>query len=73
MIWKIFGAIGLILITWGVLIKDKKKESIVFILGGLFLESYSISIGDPIFITLQAIFVIVATYELVKIHKAKKS
>ncbi len=72
MIWKIFGAIGLILITWGVLIKDKKKESIVFILGGLALESYSISIKDPIFITLQAIFVIVAMYELIKVYKEKK-
>jgi len=72
MIWKIFGAIGLILITWGVLIKDKKKESIVFILGGLALESYSISIKHPIFITLQAIFVIVAMYELIKVYKEKK-
>jgi len=72
MIWKIFGAIGLVLITWGVLIKDKKKESIVFIIGGLFLESYSLSIKDPIFITLQAIFVVVAIYELIKVYKEKK-
>ena len=29
LLWKIFGAIGLVLITWGVLIKDKKKERIL--------------------------------------------
>ena len=63
------GALGLILITIGVLIKDRKKEDILYIIGGIFLESYSLFIGDPIFITLQIIFILAAGYDLYNLKK----
>ena len=68
-IFQLFGALGLILIIIGVLIKDRKKEDILYIFGGIFLESYSLSIRDPIFITLQIIFILAAGYDLYKLKK----
>ncbi len=66
MIFKILGGIGLVLITIGTLVKNRKEEHIFFILGGLCLLVYSISIRDPIFIPLQIIFVLAAIYYLIK-------
>jgi lipid-A-disaccharide synthase-like uncharacterized protein len=68
MIFKIIGALGLILITIGVLTKKEKLQNIYFIIGGLLLETYSIYLKDPIFITLQIVFVLAATYELIKLQ-----
>lgn len=64
--FKLLGALGLLLITAGVLTKNRRKQDTLYIAGGLLLESYSISIRDPIFITLQAIFVVAAAYDLAK-------
>ncbi|MBI3633775.1 MAG: hypothetical protein HY226_05820 [Candidatus Vogelbacteria bacterium] len=64
--YKIVGAIGLILITAGILVKDRKKEDLLYILGGLLLEIYSIYIQDTLFITLQIIFTISAVYDYTK-------
>jgi len=66
MIFKILGALGLILITIGTLIKNRKEEHVLFLLGGLSLLVYSISIRDPIFIPLQIIFTIASAYYLIK-------
>ena len=68
-IFQIMGALGLLMITIGVLIKDRKKEDILYIFGGIFLESYSLSIKDPIFITLQIIFILAAGYDLYTLKK----
>ena len=68
-IFQIMGALGLIMITIGVLIKDREKEDILYIFGGIFLEAYSLSIGDPIFITLQIIFILAAGYDLYTLKK----
>lgn len=70
-IYEIIGAIGLILITIGVLQKDNAKEDIFFIIGGFTLEVYSIYLGSIIFIILEAIVVIAAVVELLNL-KIKK-
>jgi len=67
MVVKIFGALGLLLITWGVLDKKVLRKNISFLVGGLFLLSYSMYIKDPVFIPLQIIFSIAALYEIYKI------
>lgn len=69
--FKILGAIGLILISWGVLIRKEKKQDVIFILGSTGLLAYSIYLRDPIFIPLQAIFILVTTWELWKLHSKK--
>jgi len=66
---KLFGALGLILITWGIFVRKETKQDWIFALGGLFLLVYSISLRDPIFIPLQIIFILASLYE---IHKIKK-
>jgi len=71
-IFKFLGILGLILIISGVLIKkrNRKTRDYIYILGGIFLTAYSYYIKDYIFITLQIIFVIVALYDLMRMHKS---
>jgi lipid-A-disaccharide synthase-like uncharacterized protein len=67
MIFKILGALGLVLIIIGVLLKNEKTQDIFFIIGGFCLLAYSIYIKDSIFITLQTVFILVAAAELWKL------
>jgi len=70
-IFIIIGSIGLILISIGVITKKRKKQNILYIMGGLSLLSYSISLKNIIFIILQSVFTIAAIYDLIKIKKKK--
>lgn len=70
-ILKLVGALGLILISVGILTKKRNKQDIYYIIGGILLEIYSIYIGDFVFIILQIIFTIAAVYDLFKLNKAK--
>ena len=68
--FKFIGALGLLLISIGLLLKYRKHQNIFYIVGGVCLELYSISIKDAIFIILQIIFTFSAIYDLIKItHK----
>ena len=60
----IFGIIGLLLISYGVI----KFQDLEYILGGLFLLVYSISIKNYIFIILQVVFIFAALWDY-KIRK----
>ncbi len=71
LIFKLIGAIGLILITVGVVVKNRVNQNIYFIAGGVFLEAYSIYLKDPVFIPLQIIFIVAAIYELYQLKKKK--
>ena len=64
--FKIVGALGIILITIGILTKKRKIRDIYFILGGICLLTYSISIKDTIFIILQIIFSLAAAFDFTK-------
>ncbi len=66
-VFKLIGAIGLLLITAGILSKKRKNQDILYIVGGACLEVYSLYIGDLIFIILQIVFIIAAIYDLWKI------
>jgi len=67
--FKLIGALGIILISIGIIIKKRETEDIFYILGGICLEAYSIYIGDVIFIILQIIFILAATYDFVVNNK----
>ena len=69
--FKVFGILGLLLITAGVLIKSEKKQDVFFAIGGLSLLIYSIYIKDWIFIVLQIVFILTAVIELIKLQKKK--
>lgn len=71
-IFKILGAAGLLFITVGIWIKNEINQDLLFIFGGFLLLAYSASIGDPIFITLQIVFILSAMYELFKLEFKKK-
>ncbi|MAG60231.1 hypothetical protein CL619_00440 [archaeon] len=66
MIYKFIGAFGLLLISLGVITKKRKKQNLYYIVGGVLLEIYSISIGDLIFMILQVIFIAAAVSDYVK-------
>lgn len=70
--FKIIGALGLILISIGIINKNRIKQDILYIIGGICLEIYSIYVGDWIFIVLQLFFTISAIYDLAKIKKSSK-
>lgn len=61
---KLIGALGLIFISVGVISKNRIRQNIYFIVGGLLLEAYSVYLKDVIFIPLQLIFVAASAYEL---------
>ena len=65
---QIFGIVGLIIITIAIWLKERKQDTL-FIIGGVCLLLYSVSIGNTIFIILQAVFIISALAELIKIKK----
>jgi hypothetical protein len=70
-IFKIIGAAGLLLIAIGIITKKRKAQDVLYIIGGLCLEAYSIYLGDVIFIILQIIFILAAMYDLAKIRLKK--
>jgi lipid-A-disaccharide synthase-like uncharacterized protein len=70
-IFKIIGAIGLFLIAIGVITKNRKRQDVLYIIGGIFLEIYSIYLVDTIFIILQIVFTIASIYDLIRISKEK--
>lgn len=69
--FKIVGALGILIIAAGILINNRKKQGVFYIIGGVCLEIYSIYISDVIFIILQLIFIFTAIYALIK-NQAKK-
>ena len=71
-LFKLIGAVGLILIALGVITKQRKSQDKHYLAGGLFLTIYSIYIKDVVFIILQIIFLMAAGYDLVKIDNNTK-
>ena len=72
-IFKIVGAVGLLLISIGIITKSRKRQDILYIAGGICLEIYSIYLGDLIFIILQVVFTLAAFYDFTKIQLNKKT
>lgn len=60
--FKIIGAIGLLLIAYGILQRHKRQDTL-FIAGGVLLEVYSIYLEDPIFVILQLVFIASAIWD----------
>jgi hypothetical protein len=71
-LFKLIGALGIVLISIGIITKSRKIQDIFYILGGICLEIYSIYLGDVIFIILQIIFTLAAIYDFIKIKFFEK-
>jgi lipid-A-disaccharide synthase-like uncharacterized protein len=69
--FKIIGAVGLLLISIGIVLKNRKKQNLFYISGGICLEIYSIYLQDLIFMILQIVFILTAIYDLIKIKLNK--
>ncbi|MCB9358525.1 hypothetical protein H6503_01215 [Candidatus Woesearchaeota archaeon] len=71
MFFTIIGAVGLILITYGIVTKGRKLQDYLDILGGICLEIYSIHIGNVIFIVLQLVFTGTAIWDFFRKRKSR--
>jgi len=71
--FEVIGALGLVLISIGIIIKKRKAQDIFYICGGICLETYSIYIGNIIFIILQIIFILAAAFDLIRVQLQKKT
>jgi hypothetical protein len=67
-LFKTIGAIGLILISVGILNKNRKHQDVLYIIGGIGLEIYSLYLKDIIFIILQVVFTGFSIYDLFMIY-----
>ena len=67
--YLIFGIIGLIIISYAIWLKNEKRQDELFVLGGIFLLIYSVSIHDLVFIVLQVVFIASALIEIAKKRK----
>lgn len=68
-IFKSIGALGLLLISVGIITKERSHQDLYYIAGGITLEAYSFYLGDEIFMTLQVVFTIAAVYDYWKLKK----
>jgi len=74
-LYTLIAIIGLVSIIIGTLMIASKKSIRrkytypLLLLGGICLELYSIHIGDPIFIILQGVYILITIYGLVKINE----
>ena len=68
----IFGIIGLLIISFSIWLRNENKQDVLFIIGGISLLIYSISIGDIIFIILQVVFIISALVEILRLSKTRR-
>jgi|GEM_PF-2286566 lipid-A-disaccharide synthase-like uncharacterized protein len=66
-----FGIAGLITLTYAVWIKNSRRRGVWAAIGGVLMLVYSISLHDPIFITLQAVFIVSSLVEVLR-SPAKK-
>jgi len=71
--FEVIGALGLVLISIGIIIKKRKAQDIFYICGGICLETYSIYIGNIIFIILQIILILAAAFDLIRVQLQKKT
>lgn len=62
---EIFGIVGLLVISVSIWLKEKTQD-VWFIIGGLALLVYSVSIQNTIFVILQLVFILSALIELLK-------
>lgn len=69
-IFTALGAVGLLCITIGVLIGSTQKRNLLFVVGGIGLLFYSLSLKDPVFIPLQTIFILASLYEIYTVKKS---
>jgi hypothetical protein len=68
----IFGIIGLLIISFAIWLKNERKQDILFVVGGISLLIYSISIGNVIFIVLQVVFIASSLLEILRLAGKNK-
>ncbi len=68
---RILAIIGLLLISYAIFVKNEKRQDWLFVIGGILLFYHSYTLNDPIFMTLQVVFVLASLYEIFTLKKTK--
>ena len=71
LMYKIIGAIGLILICIGMIVKRRLVRDDFSIFGGIALLIYSIYLDDLIFIILQTVYTIIVSIDYFRLIKKR--
>jgi len=66
---QVLGIIGLLIVSVSIWDKKEARQDVLFVVGGMLLLIYSVSIGNAIFSILQVVFMLSALVELLKIKK----
>ena len=72
LLYRMFGIAGLVCIIGALLVHERKIRDILSIVGGVLLFIYSVLLGDLIFTALQALFTLVAAYDLCRVIAASR-
>lgn len=67
--FKIIGIIGLVLICLAMIVKKRTLRDALSFFGGIGLLIYSIYLKDVIFIILQAVYIVVVSWDFIKENK----
>ncbi len=65
----IFGIVGLLIVSAAIWVKREKNQDVLFVIGGICLLIYSLSIDSYIFVILQLVFIISSSLELVRLRR----
>lgn len=71
--FKMLGALGMLLISYGIIHRSPLTRNYLFTAGGILLLIYSIFLQDPVFIPLQIIFTLSSLWEIRKIKRAART
>jgi len=68
----VFGIIGLLIISFAIWLKNERRQDALFVVGGMLLLIYSVSIKNTIFTILQIVFIVSALIEILRLRKTIK-
>ncbi len=67
--FTLIGIIGLLIISFAIWLKNERRQDILFVVGGILMLVYSISIDSIIFAVLQAVFIASALFEILRLPR----
>lgn len=63
--------LGVLLITYAVFLEAEKRQDFVFLIGGMCLMVYALSLKSPIFVLAMLGLITASTYEIIQIMRGK--
>ncbi len=68
-LFKIIGAIGLMFVSAGMLVKNRQTRDVLCAIGAMGLLAYSVFLKDIIFIVLQSMYILITLIDRARYNK----